>query len=307
MPVKILYHTPVSNFNSDWLTPIVNQYFEFEFRDEYKTYAPGTLYYINWLEFNNPTSLAMIDRLLQEGFRIIIDNLWEINPGYEFPAHVIAYDRWFWYNESIWYRRTGYDRYVPIKDIKYTALMPMNRKKPHRDDFIKRINTDNLLWSYCDEGTRLPDDDVRTPDCTQRYFNSQWYNETYASMVVESEVYVGSKHTPIFITEKTMKPMAFQHPLIVYGNYGTLKTLRDWGFETFDNLWDESYDQIVDTEQRRDAIIKLLNQLPTMSMDYDTETLQRIQHNHNHFYDQSLAIDGIIKNIIEPILHYAET
>jgi len=305
MPVKILHHSPISSFNSHWLAPIINQYLEFESWDKDKTYAPGTLYYVSCQDFNDATGFIKIDFLLQAGFRILIDNLWEINPGYDFPAHIITYDRWFWHNESIWYQHMGYDSYTPIKDIKYTALMPMNKKKPHRDDFIKRINTDNLIWSYCEEGTQLPNDDDMSLHTTQRYFNSQWYNETYASMVVESQVDIGSKHTPIFITEKTMKPMAFQHPLIVYGNHSTLKTLRDWGFETFDNLWDESYDSVIEVDQRRDAIINLLNQLPIT--DYDAETLRRIQHNRNHFYDRSLAIECIIKNIIEPILQYAET
>jgi xylose isomerase len=119
-------------------------------------------------------------------------------------------------------------------------------------------------------------------------------------MVVESVV-----QGPVFITEKTMKPLAFQHPFIVYGPAGVLSTLRAWGFETFNNIWDESYDQITNTERRRDAVVAVVNSLQVDS--YSSETLEKLQHNRNHFFDRARIANGIVKEIIEPLLHYAET
>lgn len=289
------------SFNSDWLAPIFDQYLEFEPWDSKKTYSAGTLYYVNCLNFNS----ANIDQLINQGFRVVLDNLWEVNPGYAAPIHVAICNKWFWYNESLWYQHLGYDCYVPRKEIRYSALMPMNKRKIHRDVFLSKINTDNLLWSYCETGRQLPDDrDMNVWD-TQRYFNPKWYDQTYASMVVEALVQPGSKYTPVFITEKTMKPMAFQHPFVVYGNHGVLQTLRDWGFETFNNLWDESYDEITDVYRRTQAVAQILNQLT--AKDYNTETLQKLQHNRNHFFNKENAIAGIVKDIVEPILNYAET
>jgi hypothetical protein len=107
------------------------------------------------------------------------------------------------------------------------------------------------------------------------------------------------------ISEKTFKPIAFQHPLMVYGNSGTLKTLRQWGFETFDNLWDESYDLLTNSQQRRNAIVKLLHEVEIK--DYDIETQQRLAHNHAHFFDTELVKQRIREEILEPLLNYAET
>ena len=99
--------------------------------------------------------------------------------------------------------------------------------------------------------------------------------------------------------------MAFRHPFMVYGNTGTLNLLKSMGFVTFDNLWDESYDSISDTDQRKTCSIELLKNIETT--DYDTETLQRLQHNHAHFFNRELVIDRIKKEILEPIVEYAET
>jgi hypothetical protein len=299
--IKIVHNGPVSSFNSDWLAPIFDQYLEFVPAESGVTPAPGTLYYVNCLNIGNVSLPDLID----QGFKVIIDNLWEVNPGHSGAALTVTCDQWFWYNESLWYQHLGYDQYRPSKNTVYQALMLINRRKSHRDFFLHCVNTDKLLWSYCEAGRQLPNDGNMTNWNTQRNFNPAWYDQSQCSMVVESIVRPGSKLTPIFITEKTMKPMAFYHPMIVYGNRGTLRTLREWGFETFDNLWDESYDHLVDVGERTKAVAEILHQVKIQ--EYDAETQRRLHHNHNHFFNTQLVTDNIVKQIIEPIINYAET
>ena len=305
MTLTVLHKNPICSFNADWFAPIVNQYFSFEPWIPENSYARGTLFYMNVLDFSNQSGHDFCNHLTQLGFKVIIDNLWEVDPGPVPGTMRVCCDRWFWYNESLWYRYLGLDQYRPQRNEKYLALMPMNKRKPHRDDFVQRVNLNNMLWSYVDAGTQLPNDGDMTDWNTQRYMNPDWYNNTYLSMVVESIVRPGSQYTPVFITEKTTKPLAFQHTFVIYGNCGTLRTLRNWGFETFDNLWDESYDKILDYTARRDAVINLINDVKIQP--YDSETCRRIKHNHDHFFDQNIVLSGILKEIIEPILEYAET
>lgn len=294
---------PVSSFSSDWLSDIFGQYLEFVLWDSTLNYAPGTLFCINCLEATNES----IAEIQSRGFKIIIDNLWEVDPGPVPGTKRICCPAWFWYNESLWYQDLGYQQYVPKKNIKYVALMPINRRKPHRDNFLKTIQPllDRMLWSYVEQGRQLPNDGDMSHQGTQRYLNPEWYDQCYMSMVVESSVLPGSKHTPIFITEKTFKPIAMQHPFIVYGNRGTLAVLKSWGFETFDNLWDESYDQVVGTQQRRMQVFDNLSNL--VPGKYDKETQDRLQHNHQLFYNTSLVKQRIVKEILYPIIEYAET
>jgi hypothetical protein len=49
--------------------------------------------------------------------------------------------------------------------------------------------------------------------------------------------------TTFFPTEKTVRPIMAARPIIVYGPQGYLQRLHDLGFETYHELWDESYDQ----------------------------------------------------------------
>ena len=118
----------------------------------------------------------------------------------------------------------------------------------------------------------------------------------------ESEV---SAPRPPFITEKTWKAVAMQHPFMIAGEPGTLEYMRKLGFETFENLWDESYDCTENISQRIAIIAD--NVVQYTKEPLDTLTLQKIHHNHARFYDQDLVRLGTIEQIINPIYDYAET
>lgn len=306
--IKIVYPRAISSFGSEWLAPLMNQYFDFELWDPDKTYDRGTLFYLNCLDFpeHNNVLPATPEQLTDLGFRVIVDNLWEIHPGRIQNSHIVHSPAWFWYNESLWYTHRGYDKFCPEFQAKYLALMPMRLRRQHRSEFLGYISDllDNMIWSYVDLGLQLPNDVDLNNWRGQRHFDPEWYNQTYLSLVVETRV-DPARYQHTFITEKTFKPLAFYHPLIVYGNRRSLVVLRALGFETFDNLWDESYDNIVDRESRRDTIIKLLKNIEVQP--HDAETLGRLEHNHHHFFDTKLVTQNIIKEIIEPIIEYAST
>ena len=84
--------------------------------------------------------------------------------------------------------------------------------------------------------------------------------KTYFSIVSETS----SSDDWIFITEKTVRPMIYYHPFIIWGNPGTLEVLKSYGFETFPELFDESYDSIWNEELRLQSIMKSVNKLCSM-------------------------------------------
>lgn len=51
-------------------------------------------------------------------------------------------------------------------------------------------------------------------------------------------------------TEKTLKAIIAGIPFVVFGNYGTVRALREIGFDTLDDLVDHHYDEIADPAQR---------------------------------------------------------
>ena len=176
--------------------------------------------------------------------------------------------------------------------------MPMNLEKPFRTELILHLDKllDNFIYSY---NSMLPGDN-RTNADWQRHFNPIWYDSTYFSLAVETTM-SGTE----FVTEKTFKPIAFQHPFIVCGQAGVLEFLKNNGFETYNNLFDESYDFVADNNNRMLAIIESIKNFVPAA--YDNATLEKIKHNRNRFFDKNLIINKIKKEIIEPLIEYAET
>ena len=69
----------------------------------------------------------------------------------------------------------------------------------------------------------------------------------------------------LHLTEKTLRPIACRQPFILMATHGSLEYLRHYGFETFGDLIDESYDTITDPVYRMSAVVaemKRITQLP---------------------------------------------
>jgi hypothetical protein len=90
------------------------------------------------------------------------------------------------------------------------------------------------------------------------------------------------------LTEKTFKPIALGMPFVLSAPVGSLAYLKQYGFKTFDSVWDESYDQEVDNCWRVGKLTKLLAELDRQSEQEKNEMFKKcipiIEHNWNHFY-----------------------
>lgn len=288
-----------SSFSAYYLESFWRKYFDLQVFDPEKKYEQNTLF-VAWLNTISPRSWAA--DMHAQGHKVVVDCLWELPVNETDDYHWITNSNWFWYNESLWWRSLDYHNYTPNKQLNKTALMCMRQRRWFREMIINQFDhcLENFIWSY--DLKHLPNDaDLDDPNY-QRFFNPDWYDQTWMSIVVESNVLPERRG---FLSEKTYKPMAYYHPFVIVGSAGMLDTVRSQGFETFDNLFDESYDQIKSFQQRLSAIIKVVD---SVSVDhYDHLTQQKLAHNHNHFFNQDLVEQRIFKEIVEPLLHYAET
>jgi len=62
-------------------------------------------------------------------------------------------------------------------------------------------------------------------------------------------------------SEKVYNALFYKKPFIMVGPPKTLEYMRQEGFKTFSDFWDESYDDITDHEQRLFAIYKLIDSI----------------------------------------------
>ena len=293
----ILRESEPSCFTSYYLESFWSRYFDISYYDADKTYdRTDTLFSVRVRNADDEYSRQLKD----QGYRVIVDNLWE-SPTHKNDYYWMENPNWFWYNESLWYRSLGYHQYRPNKQYSKLSFMPVRRHKSTRDYIVDKIGArlDNFVWSYRDK--KLPNDMDPTDNLYQRFFNPEWYNDTYFSTVVETFQEGKCK----WVTEKIFKPFAYHHPFVVIGQSHTLTKLHQLGFETYENLFDESYDDILDFNQRLDAVISSIDNFNPQP--YDSETRRRLQHNHDHFFDQALVESRIITEIVEPLINYAET
>lgn len=94
------------------------------------------------------------------------------------------------------------------------------------------------------------------------YIPINLYNQSHFWLTVESTIDVdGKKDT--FLTEKSLRPLATGTPFVLVSTPGFLESLRKFGFKTYDNLWDESYDLEHDPVARIDKILALIKSLRT--------------------------------------------
>jgi hypothetical protein len=106
-------------------------------------------------------------------------------------------------------------------------------------------------------------------------------------------------------SEKTFKPLAFHHPFLIWGNPYLLKKLHKNGFETFENLFDESYDTDTNNDTRLNTIVN--NVISFKQEPYDQLTNNKLQHNHQRFFDEALIKLRFINDIVYPIVDFFES
>jgi hypothetical protein len=94
----------------------------------------------------------------------------------------------------------------------------------------------------------------------------------YQSCAIEVVLETLFDDSKIHLTEKILRPIACGHPFILASTPGSLEYLRSYGFQTFEGLINEDYDQIIDPVARLTAIIKLMKNISIMSPD-DKSTL----------------------------------
>lgn len=113
------------------------------------------------------------------------------------------------------------------------------------------------------------------------------YTDTAMEVVCETVI------DRVHLTEKICRPLACGQPFMVLAGAGTLKFLRDHGFQTFAPWIDESYDLEPDAKTRIEMVLREMQRLSNMDHDHQRrwrDALQAvIEHNRQRFFSQALC------------------
>jgi hypothetical protein len=258
--------------------------------------------------------LLSVESVLDAGFPVVLDYLWD-HFGYSHISDnvlMLRSNNFIFANEVLHYNYMEHRALEFYRDADKFMLCLMNQQRPHRDQIFDKLTkySEDSYMSYLHRGIRIANDIENdsahngAPNW-QRYVHPDWYNKTNFSLVVETSV-----HDPRFYSEKILKPFAFKHPLIVWGPPTIFSRIKDLGFVGFDNVIDESYDTIVDSNQRLTAILSqvdiLYKEFQTIKNIFtDKLTLEKLEHNYNLFYNQANTDNIIKQEIMGPLLEFA--
>ena len=109
-----------------------------------------------------------------------------------------------------------------------------------------------------------------------------------------------------YVSEKSFKPFIQKMPMIVLGTPNTLSTLQQYGFETWHEYWDESYDTEQDNISRYKLAFDTLQGIchrPIAEIKEMHNNMQPIlEHNYQNFFSEVYR-EKIINELFENIDH----
>lgn len=162
----------------------------------------------------------------------------------------------------------------------------------------KNININSLYKEvYSILPLRIDLDDLTNNERGQFTYqtNDELFNSSFFYISTETDFDDGTRNRRF--TEKTIKPLASLNPFLVLGQSGTLKTLRNLGFQTFSDFIDESYDEVSNPVKRFQKVCQEILKLASLSYD-EIESLYKqmypiLEHNKavlNNIQDKLRAI-----------------
>lgn len=114
--------------------------------------------------------------------------------------------------------------------------------------------------------------------------------DTLFSFVTESDMTAGEIER---FTEKSIKPLAMAHPVVIAGNPWTVRALERLGFDLLRDEIDHDYDTIAEPEERLNAAFRAAERLARLAPEERRSLLrrnrERLAHNVEQFDGRLLA------------------
>jgi len=109
------------------------------------------------------------------------------------------------------------------------------------------------------------------------------YTDAYYHIVAETFWDADGSHGA-FLTEKTFKAIRHAQPFVIAGTVGSLATLRELGYRTYDDIIDNTYDTVADNTQRFRALISAIARLQHQDLlEFSGRAYSAALHNQRHF------------------------
>ena len=130
-------------------------------------------------------------------------------------------------------------------------------------------------------------------------YNNQDYRHCGMEVVLETLF----DDTRWHLTEKTLRPLACGKPFLLMSTAGSLQYLKQYGFKTFGDYIDESYDTIYNSHDRMQAVIVEMQRISQLDKNKKIVLWNKLhkiaQHNKSVFFEHlhTQVVDEYIANL----------
>jgi hypothetical protein len=150
---------------------------------------------------------------------------------------------------------------------------------------ITSIDGYNIYDQYCVNENSPDNRNFQLPRSLINLGKKYLFEITFETMTL------GTTFTP---SEKTVRTIVAKKPFVVYAPRNFLANLRNLGFQTFGDLWDESYD-ILEGPPRYRALMKIVQETASLPPAEQLALHQVGQNicNHNHKILKAVKNNGL--------------
>ena len=164
-----------------------------------------------------------------------------------------------------------------------SCVTTVNPIEPELNTHYNDHSFDNPIWRPC----HVLENHITT-STAHSYYSADFDIADYESTDVEIVLETLFDDSRWHLTEKTLRPIALGQPFVLASTAGSLKYLQSYGFKTFHEIWDESYDLELDPMLRLEKIVDLIKHI----QQWDSHTREKklkqaeqiTQHNKNLFF-----------------------
>jgi hypothetical protein len=226
-------------------------------------------------------------------------------PVYYWSHAVIALD-WFRFAQHVEQKKTVNQTFLIYNRAwsgtreyraKFVELLSNNRLIDHCHSRFNCVDPDTNLhydeyvfhnpnWQPVRDLTN-----VFSPNTFDSTSSADFELSDYESTEIEVVLETLFDDSRLHATEKMLRPIACGQPFILCSTAGSLNYLKNYGFQTYQTVWDESYDLVTDPVQRLQAVIDLMKTIA----GWDAKTRQTklaqaraiAEHNKKHFFSMN--------------------
>lgn len=235
-----------------------------------------------------------------------------IKPQKNFTHVFISYNNLFNYKRS--YRLTVLAQLInyDLLDFGLFSMPRLDEQSLHEELFINKnslisISSKKLIYNTIPNIKKKLTIDTDYPQgWLSADINLQDMQKALWHIVTETVFYDKKLH----LTEKIFKPIVAKQPFMLIAAPGNLNYFKSYGFKTFDNWIDESYDLEEDNDRRIEKVISNIKYLCALSTNQlkkmQEEMIPILEYNFEHFFTsfKNQIVDEAVNNFSKCINNY---